>query len=608
MGGVDVSLCGLSWGSNGITIEEVDFGEVVRGRIEETAGGGVEYCGSMRVSYSPGAGYIVSGFVEGVGESSSVECRTSVGGNGFWHTHPAGMCGASGVDRRTMELDARLALEGDVPGVPPVNLIFTRRGDGYCVRGYLPSWDVSCRVLERPDKWVVDVLPDVRGDQWFSYHAIEVVEDRHPLGGDVFYRVSFRGELDRGVLKGLDRGFAGVYLGSRFPPHAVPGLLVFVSRVVGGSFWVFHELTGLHKVEVSRSRPIILESNCSIGATGWGRRARMSLLESEHGFPLSSLSNVWVTVFGAGFLGTRIAEALAPYVGGVILVDGDFVGVENIGYQALYDLGDLGLPKGVAAARRLYGMFPWLTVVPVRHIVPDGRRSPSRLVLDVARMSDVLVTAFDSLGPRLTVQLAASAAGKPLVDVALGVDDAVVRVWRPGCGLACRGCYMYDPLAFSGEGNVYASHPYLAWMAASVAAERALYLARGGDVEANVGWLKLSDKGVIVEWKRVEEEVGCPYHSRSVELALTGEGVEDMSFSVSVKVAPWKSVAELRRKLSRLLVGGWRIRLDENRYVGDDASIAWIHRMARNLVLEPVNEGLADGFGSKDEERLASVA
>lgn len=141
-----------------------------------------------------------------------------------------------------------------------------------------------------------------------------------------------------------------------------------------------------------------------------------------------------------------------------------------------------------------------------------------------------------------------------------------------------------------------------------MAAERALYLARGGDVEANVGWLKLSDKGVIVEWKRVEEEVGCPYHSRSVELALTGEGVEDMSFSVSVKVAPWKSVAELRRKLSRLLVGGWRIRLDENRYVGDDASIAWIHRMARNLVLEPVNEGLADGFGSKDEERLASVA
>ncbi len=98
----------------------------------------------------------------------------------------------------------------------------------------------------------------------------------------------------------------------------------------------------------------------------------------------------------------------------------------------------------------------------------------TQLIDDVVSRSDLVITSFDTLEPRLTVQLAAAKHGRSLIDVAVGVNDGEIRIWYPGSELACLGCYIVQkPSEIVGR-SIYVSKPHLAAVLAGLAVEEAL--------------------------------------------------------------------------------------------------------------------------------------
>jgi len=88
-------------------------------------------------------------------------------------------------------------------------------------------------------------------------------------------------------------------------------------------------------------------------------------------FPEFGLEGQWallgarVVLVGAGALGTHIADSLVRAgVGHLVLADRDFIELNNLQRQALYDEGDLAadLPKAEAAARKLRRINSAVTV------------------------------------------------------------------------------------------------------------------------------------------------------------------------------------------------------------------------------------------------------
>ena len=118
-----------------------------------------------------------------------------------------------------------------------------------------------------------------------------------------------------------------------------------------------------------------------------------------------------------------------------------------------------------------------------------------------------------------------------------------------------------------------------------------LRIAGGAGLTYNVAWIKLDgERGFRVEWERVEEEAGCPYHSGGVEIPVSITGIHGIRLEAKVSALPWQSVSSVLERISKLLRGRWSIR-GSRRRVGGDASLAWLSRMGEGLVAEPLEEG-----------------
>jgi len=547
--------------------------------VEETSSGAGELCGGLNVSYNPFYGYLVWGIVRGEIDHGGAHCVPNTAGlQGIWHTHPKGLCRASGIDMATMRRDAERSIEAVIPGVPPLNMIAASGSEGVCVKSYIPSWSASCRTISGPHAYIVEEAgPAFRGASWGMYRLIEVEEKEDPMEGGSYYAVRIKGDLDAEEANGLS-GMAGVYLAHSVPPHASATVLEFARRRIGGRLWLLDDLAGLYLVEASQGFPVVEEVEVSVASTGLGWSERMSLLESEYGFPVSSIGKSTVALFGAGFIGSRIAEVVAPYVGRLIVVDYDFVGEENIGYQSLYSLQGLDAEKASVLTRELLARHSKLRVVPVRHRVPDGRSAPSSVVWSVVESADVVVTAFDSMGPRLNVQLAASGLGKPLIDASVGLDEGVVWTWIPGGGSACIGCYLSGSAAYDATSNTYASHPVLAWMTASIAGWKAVLVASGRGGGGDVLRVSLGGDGVPrVRREVIVEDKGCPYHSGKVRLSLKSE-LRGVSLRVELDEEPWMPVSRVLERLESILKGRWVLSGGDGGIPGY-YSVAWAYRM-----------------------------
>jgi len=160
------------------------------------------------------------------------------------------------------------------------------------------------------------------------------------------------------------------------------------------------------------------------------RYARHLVLSEVGGPGQQALKRARVLIVGAGGVGAPAALYLAAAgVGTLGLIDDDVVGLSNLQRQIAFSTAEVGRSKVEAAAQRLEGLNPHVSV----------ETFVEQLTLDnaAARVGafDIVLDGTDDFQTRLWVNAACVAAGKPLVSGALGRWNGQVGVF------AGRPCY-----------------------------------------------------------------------------------------------------------------------------------------------------------------------
>ena len=152
------------------------------------------------------------------------------------------------------------------------------------------------------------------------------------------------------------------------------------------------------------------------------------------------LSTSRVAVIGLGALGSVVANHLARAgVGFLRLVDRDFVELDNLQRQVLYDEDDVrdALPKAVAAGRRLSKINSEIRLEP--RVVDVSHATVEGLIQDV----DLVVDGLDNFETRFTLNDACVKHAKPWVYGGCVGSYGMVMTVRPGQG-PCFACLVGD--------------------------------------------------------------------------------------------------------------------------------------------------------------------
>ena len=472
-----------------------------------------EVCGALKVRYYQSGFYGVLDFKRQEIEKSGGHCIpiASVGWFGLWHTHPPGFHVASSIDSNTMLADLESSTKGDTPGFPPVHLIAAKSSSAayvtrmpnqsIAVSTYFPTYKLEWR-LERAkaskDLYIATAglgvalrkhiaeassvgdlaqfVNDSDGRRMYNFAAIKVQKDKEK---DKYLVADFY-PLTRENAEKAD----GVFIGASVPPHVVPVIIKFYIEKTGRNslyayFEDFEDLHGLYKIDVNKAVPEILTGEVKVLDLRFGVGNRLIRLR-ESGIDLLGMRGRKITLFGVGFIGTRVLARLSKLFDEITVVDFDYVGEENINYQELYTPDDVGAVKVVASVRRALQSAPLARIYIIEDEIPVYPEPSSELVEDVIRWSDVVITTFDSFKPRLTVQLACNKLGKPLIDVGVGPKDADINVWYKR-EKACIGCYTTGAITVPSR-TVYASDPRIADLAADIVAVYVEKILLGKDV------------------------------------------------------------------------------------------------------------------------------
>jgi len=171
------------------------------------------------------------------------------------------------------------------------------------------------------------------------------------------------------------------------------------------------------------------------------RYSRQSLVQTIGTAGQAALADSRVVVIGCGALGTHLADALVRGgVGFVRIVDRDYVELSNLQRQILFDEADAaeGMPKAVAAARRLASINSTVVVEPVvADVTPANIETfvtDTRLILD----------ATDNFEIRFLINDAAVRHNMPWVyGACVGVSGMVMTI-IPGA-TPCLRCVWDEP-------------------------------------------------------------------------------------------------------------------------------------------------------------------
>jgi molybdopterin/thiamine biosynthesis adenylyltransferase len=479
-----------------------------------------EVCGPMKVGYLQCGYYTVLDFKRKEYERSGGHCvpGSALGWRGVWHTHSPGFGVASSTDSSSMVADAEAASKGDTPGIPPVHLIASKAERGVECSIYFPTF----RLRYKPVKLAESVrfykhvstassldplLENFDHDvsRMFNFSAMKTREGEsgYEAGGLLPFAKVYEVEEFLPLTRGNAKDSDGVFIGASTPPHAVPVILKFFAENSGRkSFLVYLEdfkhcgnlAHGLYEIEVEGFEPCYIPGTVKVLDLGFGVENRVKRLKDEHGIDLLGLRRGKVALFGVGFVGTRLLARLSKMFDEITIVDYDAVGEENVSYQELYTVEDVGLPKVLAASRRALQAAPLSRIYLLNSEIPSYPHPPSELVESVVGWCDVAVTTFDSLLPRITVQLACNKLSKPLIDIGVGPQDAEIRVWYRR-DKACIACYMTGLEALPPR-TPYASDPRIADLASDVAAVYVERILTGRDVpsvtkvDVNLGVVK----------------------------------------------------------------------------------------------------------------------
>jgi adenylyltransferase/sulfurtransferase len=159
---------------------------------------------------------------------------------------------------------------------------------------------------------------------------------------------------------------------------------------------------------------------------GIGERGQRALLAAR------------VTVVGVGATGSVLANHLARAgVGHLRLVDRDFVELNNLQRQLVYDEDDVAqvLPKAVAMARKLRRVN---SAIAIEDVVADvSAANIAGLIAD----ADVVLDGTDNFATRYLINDACIAAGKPWVYTGVLATYGMTMTIRPGV-TPCLRCTM----------------------------------------------------------------------------------------------------------------------------------------------------------------------
>lgn len=148
-----------------------------------------------------------------------------------------------------------------------------------------------------------------------------------------------------------------------------------------------------------------------------------------------------VALVGCGALGSAIADMLARSgVGFLRLIDRDFIELNNLQRQTLFDEADLtaGLPKAAAAANKLGRINSAVRVEPC--VVDLNRSNVESLIAD----ADLVLDGTDNLETRFLVNDAAVRAGKPWIYGAVIGATGMTMPILPG-RTPCLRCIWPEP-------------------------------------------------------------------------------------------------------------------------------------------------------------------
>ncbi|HTM54634.1 MAG TPA: ThiF family adenylyltransferase [Pirellulales bacterium] len=152
------------------------------------------------------------------------------------------------------------------------------------------------------------------------------------------------------------------------------------------------------------------------------------------------LANSRALVCGCGALGSVIANTLVRAgVGHVRLVDRDFLELNNLQRQVLYNEADVasGLPKAIAAANRLRSINSQVTIEPIVTDIDPAN------VIGLTEDVDVILDGTDNFETRMLLNDVALSRGIPWVyGGCLGAEGQTMTI-LPG-ETACLRCLMHD--------------------------------------------------------------------------------------------------------------------------------------------------------------------
>lgn len=154
----------------------------------------------------------------------------------------------------------------------------------------------------------------------------------------------------------------------------------------------------------------------------------------------AALGAAKVLLVGAGGLGAPAAMYLAAAgVGTLGLVDHDRVELSNLQRQLLYQTADVGRPKLAAAAEKLAGLNPHVTVV--GHETWLSRDNALDLLADY----DCVLNGCDNFPTRYLLNDACVLLGKPCIDGSVHRFEGQVTVYDPRAGGPCYRCRFPQP-------------------------------------------------------------------------------------------------------------------------------------------------------------------
>ncbi len=165
----------------------------------------------------------------------------------------------------------------------------------------------------------------------------------------------------------------------------------------------------------------------------YNRYSRQTILQNIGEEGQEKLTQSSVAVVGCGALGTVAANNLARAgVGKIIIIDRDFVELNNLQRQMLYDENDVDKPKAIAAADKLQSINSEIEVEPV---VKDLNHTN---VEDILGKADLVLDGTDNIQTRMLVNDVCVKQEKPWIYTgAIGTSGMTMNIIPDKACLRC---------------------------------------------------------------------------------------------------------------------------------------------------------------------------